>query len=142
AGAARGFGAPHTGAVIIPELRPTELAALNRAVELAGLGSATALPNPVVGCVLLAPGGWTVGEGFHERPGGPHAEGAAIEAAGHWARGATAVGTLEPCNHTGRTGPCSEALIEAGIARAIVAVRDPWPAAAGGIDRLRAAGVD
>ncbi len=124
------------------QLWPQEIAAAHRAVELAGLGAGTALPNPVVGCVLLAPGGWTVGEGFHERPGGPHAEVAAIEAAGQWARGATAVVTLEPCNHTGRTGPCSEALIEAGIARAIVAVRDPWPAAAGGIDRLRAAGVD
>ena len=115
---------------------------MRRAVELAGLGAGTTLPNPVVGCVLLAPGGWTVGEGFHERPGGPHAEVAAITAAGVWARGATAVVTLEPCNHTGRTGPCSEALIEAGIARTIVAVRDPWPAAAGGIERLRAAGVD
>jgi len=115
---------------------------VHRAVVLAGLGAGTALPNPVVGCVLLAPGGWTVGEGFHKRPGGPHAEVAAIEAAGRWARGATAVVTLEPCNHTGRTGPCSEALIEAGIARAIVAVRDPWPAAAGGIERLRAAGVE
>ena len=131
-----------TGAVTASPLWPQEIAALNRAVALAGLGAGTALPNPVVGCVLLAPGGWTVGEGFHERPGGPHAEVAAIEAAGNWARGATAVVTLEPCNHTGRTGPCSEALIEAGIARAIVAVRDPWPAAAGGIERLRAAGVE
>ncbi len=100
------------------------------------------LPNPVVGCVLLAPGGWTVGEGWHDRPGGPHAEVVALSAAGGWARGATAVVTLEPCNHTGRTGPCSEALIAAGVARVITAVRDPWLPAAGGLDRLVASGVD
>ncbi len=123
-------------------LTPAEIAALHRAVALADLGAATALPNPVVGCVLLSPGGWTVGEGFHERPGGPHAEVAALSAAGPLARGATAAVTLEPCNHSGRTGPCSEALIAAGVARVIVAVRDPWPPAAGGIAHLRAAGVD
>jgi diaminohydroxyphosphoribosylaminopyrimidine deaminase/5-amino-6-(5-phosphoribosylamino)uracil reductase len=100
------------------------------------------LPNPVVGCVLLAPGGWTVGEGWHDRPGGPHAEVVALAAAGAWARGATAVVTLEPCNHTGRTGPCSDALIAAGVQRVIAAVRDPWLPAAGGLDRLAAAGVD
>ena len=124
---------PHTGAVLSDSLTPAEVAAVHRAVGLADLGAATALPNPVVGCVLLAPGGWTVGEGFHERPGGPHAEVAALSAAGPLARGATAVVTLEPCNHTGRTGPCSEALIAAGVTRVIVAVRDPWPPAAGGI---------
>ncbi len=124
------------------DLGPPELAALRRAVELAGQGAGTVLPNPVVGCVLLAPGGWTVGEGWHERPGGPHAEVVALEAAGEWARGATAVVTLEPCNHSGRTGPCSEALIAAGVARVIVPVQDPWLPAAGGMDRLRAGGVD
>ncbi|WP_420123469.1 bifunctional diaminohydroxyphosphoribosylaminopyrimidine deaminase/5-amino-6-(5-phosphoribosylamino)uracil reductase RibD, partial [Nakamurella sp.] len=123
-------------------LTPAELAALHRAAVVAGRGAATALPNPVVGCVLLAPGGWTVGEGFHERPGGPHAEVVALRAAGPLARGATAVVTLEPCNHTGRTGPCAEALLAAGVARVLVAVRDPWPPAAGGLARLRAAGVD
>jgi diaminohydroxyphosphoribosylaminopyrimidine deaminase/5-amino-6-(5-phosphoribosylamino)uracil reductase len=123
-------------------LTPAELGALHRAADLAGFGVATALPNPVVGCVLLAPGGWTVGEGFHERPGGPHAEVVALRAAGPFARGCTAVVTLEPCNHSGRTGPCSEALIAAGVARVLVAVRDPWPPAAGGIARLRAAGVE
>lgn len=123
-------------------LTPAEFAALHRAAVLAGRGAATALPNPVVGCVLLAPGGWTVGEGFHERPGGPHAEVAALRAAGPSARGATAVVTLEPCNHTGRTGPCSEALLAAGVTRVLVAVRDPWPPAAGGVARLREAGVD
>ncbi len=124
------------------QLWQPEIAALHRAVALADRGAGTALPNPVVGCVLLAPGGWTVGEGFHERAGGPHAEVVALRAAGAWARGATAVVTLEPCNHTGRTGPCSEALLAAGVARVIVAVRDPWPTAAGGIGRLRAGGVD
>ena len=123
-------------------LTPAELAAVGRATMLAERGAATALPNPVVGCVLLAPGGWTVGDGFHERPGGPHAEVAALTAAGASARGSTAVVTLEPCNHSGRTGPCSEALLAAGVARVIVAVRDPWPPAAGGIARLRAAGID
>lgn len=123
-------------------LTPAEFAALHRAAQLAGRGAATALPNPVVGCVLLAPGGWPVGEGYHERPGGPHAEVAALRAAGPFARGATAVVTLEPCNHSGRTGPCSEALLAAGVARVLVAVRDPWPPAAGGIARLRGAGVE
>ncbi|WP_177891103.1 bifunctional diaminohydroxyphosphoribosylaminopyrimidine deaminase/5-amino-6-(5-phosphoribosylamino)uracil reductase RibD [Vallicoccus soli] len=113
-----------------------------RAVELAARGTATALPNPVVGCVLLAPDGATVGEGWHERPGGPHAEVHALRAAGGRARGATAVVTLEPCAHTGRTGPCTEALLAAGVARVVVAVRDPWATAAGGAERLRAAGVD
>ncbi len=118
-----------------------ELAAVARACELAARGAGSALPNPVVGCVLLSPGGDVVGEGFHERAGGPHAEIVALDAAGERARGATAVVTLEPCNHTGRTGPCSEALIAAGVARAVVAVRDPWLPAAGGIDRMRAAGL-
>jgi diaminohydroxyphosphoribosylaminopyrimidine deaminase/5-amino-6-(5-phosphoribosylamino)uracil reductase len=92
--------------------------------------------------VLVAPGGWIVGEGFHERPGSPHAEVNALDAAGSWARGATAVVTLEPCNHTGRTGPCSDALVAAGVRRVVVAVRDPWLPAAGGIARLRSAGVE
>ena len=124
-----------------PSLWPQEIAALRRAVDLAGLGAGSALPNPVVGCVLLAPGGWTVGEGFHQQAGGPHAEVVALQAAGRLARGATAVVSLEPCNHTGRTGPCTGALLDAGVSRVIVAVRDPWPAAAGGIEVLRSRGV-
>jgi diaminohydroxyphosphoribosylaminopyrimidine deaminase/5-amino-6-(5-phosphoribosylamino)uracil reductase len=119
-----------------------ERTAMAHAVELALRGSWTTLPNPVVGCVVLTPSGEVIGEGWHERPGGPHAEVAALAAAGPRARGATAVVTLEPCNHTGRTGPCTVALIEAGVARVVVAVRDPWPAAAGGLERLRAAGID
>jgi diaminohydroxyphosphoribosylaminopyrimidine deaminase / 5-amino-6-(5-phosphoribosylamino)uracil reductase len=115
---------------------------MTRAVELAARGAGTALPNPVVGCVLLDASGATVGEGFHEQPGGPHAEINALREAGDKAHGATAVVTLEPCNHTGRTGPCSEALIAAGIARVVVAVRDPWAPAAGGIERLRQAGIE
>jgi diaminohydroxyphosphoribosylaminopyrimidine deaminase/5-amino-6-(5-phosphoribosylamino)uracil reductase len=119
-----------------------ERTAMARAVELASRGTATTLPNPVVGCVLLDRTGAIVGEGWHERPGGPHAEVAALAQAGERARGGTAIVTLEPCNHVGRTGPCTVALIEAGVARVVVAVRDPWPAAAGGLERLRTAGVD
>lgn len=121
---------------------PAEIAALARAVELAAHGAGDVLPNPVVGCVLLAPDGSTVGEGWHRRAGGPHAEVEALHAAGDRARGSTAVVTLEPCHHTGRTGPCSEALIDAGVVRVLVAVRDPWAPAAGGLDRLRTAGVE
>lgn len=124
-----------------PGVSDIELVALQRAIELADRGAGAALPNPVVGCVLLGPDGTVVGEGFHERAGGPHAEVAALAAAGGRAAGATAVVSLEPCNHTGRTGPCSEALIAAGVTRVVVAVGDPWPPAAGGADRLRAAGV-
>ncbi|WP_051265399.1 bifunctional diaminohydroxyphosphoribosylaminopyrimidine deaminase/5-amino-6-(5-phosphoribosylamino)uracil reductase RibD [Nakamurella lactea] len=124
------------------DITDQERDALQRAVELAGRGAGTALPNPVVGCVLLDATGAPVGEGFHRRAGGPHAEVLGLAAAGESARGGTAVVTLEPCNHTGRTGPCSEALIAAGVARVVVAVRDPWRPAAGGIERLRSAGVD
>lgn len=120
---------------------PAEIAALARAVALAARGAGDTLPNPVVGCVLLAPDGTTIGEGWHRRAGGPHAEVEALREAGDLARGGTAVVTLEPCHHTGRTGPCSEALIAAGVDRVLVAVRDPWAPAAGGLERLRAAGV-
>ncbi|GGM05227.1 bifunctional diaminohydroxyphosphoribosylaminopyrimidine deaminase/5-amino-6-(5-phosphoribosylamino)uracil reductase RibD [Nakamurella endophytica] len=122
--------------------RAAESAALLRAVDLAARGAGTVLPNPVVGCVIVDDAGVTVGEGWHERAGGPHAEVVALRAAGARAAGATAVVTLEPCNHTGRTGPCSQALLAAGVRRVVVAVRDPWPTAAGGTEALRAAGVD
>ena len=112
------------------------------AVELAARGAGTVLPNPVVGCVLLSPDGDIVGRGWHQEAGGPHAEIVALADAGEAARGATAVVSLEPCNHTGRTGPCSLALIAAGVAKVVVAVRDPWPTAAGGIETLRAAGIE
>lgn len=98
-------------------------------------------PNPPVGAVLLAPDGSVVGRGHTQPVGGPHAEVMALRAAGDAARGATAVVTLEPCNHTGRTGPCSQALLDAGVAAVYYAIDDPNPAAAGGADTLRAAGV-
>ena len=116
-------------------------AVMRRALELAAYGEHTASPNPMVGCVLVRDGE-IVGEGFHERPGGPHAEVVALRAAGAAAAGATAYVTLEPCAHQGRTPPCTEALIEAGVARVVLAVADPNPVAAGGSAQLRAAGID
>jgi diaminohydroxyphosphoribosylaminopyrimidine deaminase/5-amino-6-(5-phosphoribosylamino)uracil reductase len=114
--------------------------AMARALELARRGLYTTDPNPRVGCVLVR-AGQIVGEGWHERPGGPHAEAAALIAAGAAAQGATAYVTLEPCNHHGRTPPCSEALIRAGVARVVYAVGDPNPLAVGGATRLEAAGI-
>lgn len=121
---------------------PVELAAMRRAIELSSNGAGTTPPNPDVGCVILDAAGATVGEGWHERAGGPHAEVNALRQAGDGARGGTAVVTLEPCDHTGRTGPCTQALIEAGVARVVVAVADPNPVAAGGAATLRAHGID
>ncbi|WP_422752289.1 bifunctional diaminohydroxyphosphoribosylaminopyrimidine deaminase/5-amino-6-(5-phosphoribosylamino)uracil reductase RibD [Micromonospora sp. WMMD708] len=115
--------------------------AMRRAIELGARGLGTTSPNPVVGCVLLDADGVVVGEGFHAYTGGPHAEIVALAQAGERARGGTAVVTLEPCDHTGRTGPCSHALIRAGIARVVIAVPDPNPVASGGAATLRAAGV-
>jgi diaminohydroxyphosphoribosylaminopyrimidine deaminase/5-amino-6-(5-phosphoribosylamino)uracil reductase len=120
---------------------PDDTAIMQRALDLAERGRATVSPNPMVGCVLVRDG-QVVGEGYHEQAGGPHAEIAALRVAGEQAAGATAYVTLEPCNHTGRTGPCTQALIDAGVARVVVAAADPNPLAAGGADRLRAAGVD
>ncbi|WP_260477458.1 bifunctional diaminohydroxyphosphoribosylaminopyrimidine deaminase/5-amino-6-(5-phosphoribosylamino)uracil reductase RibD [Nonomuraea sp. WAC 01424] len=118
-----------------------DAAHMARAVELAARGHGSTSPNPVVGCVVLSPSGQVVGEGFHPYAGGPHAEVVALAQAGERARGGTAYVTLEPCDHTGRTGPCSQALLAAGVARVVVAVADPNPKAAGGATRLRAAGV-
>ena len=121
-------------------LSPEE--AMRHALDLAHRGPAWA-ENPQVGCVILSAGGVVLSEGWHRGAGTPHAEVDALSRLSpDEARGATAVVTLEPCNHTGRTGPCSAALVEAGIARVIFALDDPNPAAAGGADRLRAAGVD
>ncbi|MCX7962203.1 MAG: bifunctional diaminohydroxyphosphoribosylaminopyrimidine deaminase/5-amino-6-(5-phosphoribosylamino)uracil reductase RibD [Burkholderiales bacterium] len=111
-----------------------------RALALAERGLFTATPNPRVGCVI-AQGHRIVGEGWHERAGGPHAEAMALAAAGDGARGATVYVTLEPCNHHGRTPPCAEALARAGVARVVAAVRDPNREAAGGAQALAAAGV-
>jgi diaminohydroxyphosphoribosylaminopyrimidine deaminase/5-amino-6-(5-phosphoribosylamino)uracil reductase len=112
-----------------------------RALALAAQGLASAHPNPRVGCVLVR-AGQVLAEGWHQRAGGPHAEAAALANLQGSAAGATAYVTLEPCNHHGRTPPCSEALIEAGIARVVYAVGDPTPLVNGaGAQRLRAAGV-
>ncbi|NNF52729.1 MAG: riboflavin biosynthesis protein RibD, partial [Gammaproteobacteria bacterium] len=97
---------------------------MREALALASRGMYTTHPNPRVGCVL-ASGSTIVGRGFHARAGGPHAEIEALEVAGAAAKGATAYVTLEPCCHHGRTGPCSEALIKAGVARVVYASDDP-----------------
>ncbi|TLM80318.1 MAG: bifunctional diaminohydroxyphosphoribosylaminopyrimidine deaminase/5-amino-6-(5-phosphoribosylamino)uracil reductase RibD [Actinobacteria bacterium] len=115
---------------------------LRRAYTLAERGRGATSPNPVVGCVLVRDEG-AVGEGWHARCGGPHAEVAALAAAGERARGATAYVTLEPCNHTGATPPCTEALIAAGVATVVVGMPDPNPdVTGGGAARLREAGIE
>ena len=114
---------------------------LQRARDLAARGWGHVHPNPMVGCVLVRDGK-VVGEGFHQRFGGPHAEIVALEAALGEADGSTAYVTLEPCNHHGKTPPCSEALIEAGVRRVVFAAADPGARSGGGAQRLRAAGVE
>ncbi|MFH2133844.1 MAG: bifunctional diaminohydroxyphosphoribosylaminopyrimidine deaminase/5-amino-6-(5-phosphoribosylamino)uracil reductase RibD [Pseudomonadota bacterium] len=112
-----------------------------RALQLAAQGLNTTSPNPRVGCVLVK-SDEVIGEGWHVRAGEPHAEVHALRAAGNSARGATAYVTLEPCSHHGRTPPCAEALVDAGVARVVCAMQDPNPQVAGqGIARLRAAGI-
>lgn len=118
-----------------------ERAAMCHAAELARTVAGRTSPNPPVAAVILDPAGRIVGQGATQPHGKEHAEVVALQAAGRAARGGTAVVTLEPCNHTGRTGPCTEALIEAGIVRVIYAAADPNPIAAGGADRLAAAGL-
>ncbi len=118
----------------------TDEAAMARAVLLAGRGLGATGTNPVVGAVVLDPSGEPVGEGWHQRLGGPHAEVLALAEAGDRARGGTVVVTLEPCAHTGRTPPCTAAVLAAGIGRVVYAVADPAEGA-GGADALRAAGV-
>jgi diaminohydroxyphosphoribosylaminopyrimidine deaminase/5-amino-6-(5-phosphoribosylamino)uracil reductase len=113
-----------------------------RALQLAERGMWTTTPNPRVGCVLTQDGE-IVGEGWHEKAGEPHAEVNALRAAGERARGATAYVTLEPCSHHGRTPPCAEALVAAGVARMVAAMSDPNPLVAGkGLAMLRAAGIE
>jgi diaminohydroxyphosphoribosylaminopyrimidine deaminase/5-amino-6-(5-phosphoribosylamino)uracil reductase len=119
-----------------------EVAAMRRGIDLARQALGTTSPNPPVGCVVLDSRLVAVGEGFTSAPGGPHAEVQALRAAGERARGGTVVVTLEPCNHYGRTPPCTEALILAGVSRVVFAVSDPNPVAAGGADALRRAGID
>lgn len=115
---------------------------MGRALELAALGLCTTMPNPRVGCVLVREGR-VVGEGWHRWAGEPHAEVLALAQAGKAARGATVYITLEPCSHQGRTPPCVDALLDAGVARVIVAMEDPNPSVNGrGLARLRGAGVE
>lgn len=119
-----------------------EVAAMRRALTLAQTPDVPLGPNPRVGCVVLDRGGTVLATGHHRGAGSPHAEVDALAAAGHRARGATVVVTLEPCNHTGRTGPCSQALLSAGVARVVYAQADTNPAAEGGASVLRTAGVE
>ena len=119
-----------------------ERAAMRRALELAATPGVPLGPNPRVGCVLLDDRGAILAEGHHRGAGTPHAEADALARVGGRAPGATAVVTLEPCNHHGRTGPCARALVEAGVRRVVFAQTDPNPVAAGGAETLRAAGVE
>jgi diaminohydroxyphosphoribosylaminopyrimidine deaminase/5-amino-6-(5-phosphoribosylamino)uracil reductase len=124
-----------------PGFSGADYALMARALRLAERGMFTTQPNPRVGCVV-ARGGEVVGEGWHRRAGEPHAEVFALRAAGARARGATAYVTLEPCSHHGRTPPCADALMEAGVARVVIASDDPNPHVAGaGVRRLRDAGI-
>lgn len=116
--------------------------AMRRAIVLSAFGLGTTSPNPPVGCVILDKNGRIVGEGYHERKGEPHAETQALAVAGQRARGGSAVVTLEPCNHQGRTPPCRQALIDAGVARVVISVIDPTSRGEGGAIALRNAGVD
>ena len=113
---------------------------LKRANELACLGLGLTGSNPIVGAVVVGTGGKIIGEGFHKS--GPHAEVVALEQAGQLAKGATLYVTLEPCNHQGKTGPCTEAIIKAGIAKVVYAVCDPNPLASGGAKGLETAGIE
>jgi len=113
---------------------------MRRALDLAWRGWGRVAPNPLVGAVILQ-GDTVVGEGFHAEYGGPHAEVAALVAAGERARGATLVVTLEPCAHHGKTPPCTDAIVAAGVGRVVAAIRDPDPEARGGADVLRGQGV-
>src|SRR6202041_3548218 len=115
---------------------------MEHALELARKGTGLASPNPMVGCILVREG-QIVGEGFHEYEKRDHAEIVALKSAGEKARGSTMYVALEPCNHTGRTGPCTEAIIAAGVHRVVAAMQDPNPATEGrGFERLRSAGIE
>ncbi|MDL9935803.1 bifunctional diaminohydroxyphosphoribosylaminopyrimidine deaminase/5-amino-6-(5-phosphoribosylamino)uracil reductase RibD [Gordonia sp. ABSL1-1] len=115
---------------------------MRRAIDASCAAQGISSPNPPVGAVIADAGGAVVGIGHTQPPGGPHAEVMALRAAGAAAHGGTAIVTLEPCNHTGRTGPCAQALIEAGVAQVFYGAPDPNPSAAGGAVTLRAAGVE
>jgi diaminohydroxyphosphoribosylaminopyrimidine deaminase / 5-amino-6-(5-phosphoribosylamino)uracil reductase len=119
-----------------------EIAAMRRAIAVSAAGLGTTSPNPPVGCVMIGADNQIIGEGYHERKGEAHAETLALAAAGDLAYGATAIVTLEPCNHQGRTPPCRQALIDAGVRRVVIALADPTSRGAGGTAALRAAGID
>lgn len=122
-------------------LTPLDRLYLQRAYELARRGTGNTAPNPIVGCVIVADG-TVVGEGYHHRAGLPHAEANALGVAGPAARGATAYVSLEPCNHHGRTPPCADALVEAGVTRVVIGTQDPNPKTNGnGIAHLREHGI-
>lgn len=125
-----------------PALAPQDGAYMRRALELARRGWGQTAPNPMVGAVVVRDGA-VIAEGYHARFGGPHAEAAALAALDKKAaRGADVYVTLEPCAHQGKTPPCADALIKAKVGRVLIATRDPNPVAAGGIDKLRAAGIE
>lgn len=115
---------------------------LARALELAAAHAGRGYPNPTVGAVVVGAGGGVVGEGVSEAAGGPHAEVVALDAAGEAARGGTVFVTMEPCAHHGRTPPCVDRIVAAGVARVVAGCADPNPEAEGGAQRLRTAGVD
>ena len=120
-----------------------DLEFMHRALELARKGTGLTSPNPLVGAVIVNHNGKTVGEGFYTYDGLKHAEVLALEQAGEKARGGTVYVNLEPCSHHGRTGPCAEALVAAGVARVVAAVQDPNPLVSGkGFERLRSAGIE
>jgi|ERR1044071_6431512 diaminohydroxyphosphoribosylaminopyrimidine deaminase/5-amino-6-(5-phosphoribosylamino)uracil reductase len=123
-------------------MNETDAIYMKRALELAAQGAGRVSPNPLVGAVIVK-GGQIIGEGYHLYEQVKHAESYALAAAGEQARGATLYCTLEPCSHQGRTPPCADALIEAGLARVVIAVIDPNPRVSGqGIAKLRAAGIE
>ncbi|MEM9164642.1 MAG: bifunctional diaminohydroxyphosphoribosylaminopyrimidine deaminase/5-amino-6-(5-phosphoribosylamino)uracil reductase RibD, partial [Cyanobacteria bacterium P01_F01_bin.4] len=113
---------------------------INHCLALAQQAAGQTAPNPLVGSVIVKDGK-VIGEGFHPKAGEPHAEVFALRDAGDQARGATLYVNLEPCNHTGRTPPCTEAILNAGIETVVVGMADPNPTASGGIERLRSAGL-
>ena len=109
-------------------------------ISIAQLGWGQVAPNPLVGAIVVKEGEM-VGSGYHSRFGDPHAEVVALNEAGERARGSTIYVNLEPCNHYGKTPPCTKAIIDAGVSRVVLANRDPNPVASGGLERLRAAGI-
>jgi len=114
-----------------------------KAIRLATQGQFTTSPNPRVGCIILDSNGALAGQGYHIQAGTPHAEVHALREAGDKARGGTAYVTLEPCSHYGRTPPCADALVEAGVSRVVIAMTDPNPQVSGrGIKKLQDAGID